>query len=448
MMWFPIYVLSLCIPLAKTVFLPSVHVEASSPLKSSPGWWAQVGDKVYYAPPTSFLGLSQNVSDYYYMQGSPSALTDKIKKHLVGSEGKWHIMHLPYGPSMLEISHASGDRRASFSRLNRLRHGTVLASGYPPFDLLADYVNPLDNTQKALEKAGVDAITPESSMGFLKKLTDFPTRSYSNSTASNQVEHWLKSEFEAMGLTTCFHTFASNSNQLTNVIARVPGTTQSTVTVGAHYDSRPFDGPAPGAEDNGSGVAGLLAMAKAFTLTKVQPKHTVNFVAFAGEEPGLIGSQHYADALKNGGEGLPAECRSQSDSFLQLNSNRKGRSTSAVNRAIIMDEIGWASPNYKKLTVNLESYDTLGRNVMNHMRHSVADHLGDSIDVVHNSGPYGSDHMSFLSNDMECALTINGDDEGYPFYHKSGDTIDNVNADLLTKTAKMNYGALMRMAMV
>merc|ERR1711957_431801 len=77
-------------------------------------------------------------------------------------------------------------------------------------------------------------------------------------------------------------------------------------TVGAHYDSRPFSGAAPGADDNGSGVAALLAIAKAFTDTKAQTKKNVYFVGFAGEEDGLDGSAAYTKALFEGG--LPEEC--------------------------------------------------------------------------------------------------------------------------------------------
>jgi hypothetical protein len=453
MMWLPLFVTTLVLPLGKSLELPSMHVQAALAKKQSPDWWAQVGERIFYSPASSFLGLSQNVSDYYYVMGSKAALTDDIKKHCVGSEGRYHILHLPKGPSMLEVSHTSlgtsGDRRASISKLNKLQYGIVLSEGFPLYDLSADYQNPLDSTGLAFEKAGLDQISADSTMDYLRRLTAFPTRSYSNDSASIEVEHWLQKEFQAMGLTSCFHNFDNGDRQLTNVVAFVPGSSQSSVTVGAHYDSRPFDGKAPGAEDNGSGVAGLLEMARAFMRTKVTPKHSVYFVAFAGEEPGLIGSKHFAQALKAGGDALPTECRRKPDSFIQLTSNRKshGSTEHRTNRAIIMDEIGWASSKLDKLTVNLETYDKQGKVVMDHLRHSSQDHNGDSLEVVHNAHPFGSDHMSFLDQGMEAALTINGDDEAYPFYHRSDDDITNVSPELLTKVVKMNYGALMRMCL-
>jgi Zn-dependent M28 family amino/carboxypeptidase len=394
------------------------------------------------------IGLSQNVSDYYYALGSKSALSEDMKKHCVGSQGVYHIFHLPSGPSMLELSQQIGDRRGALSQVHQLKHGMRLEEGYPIYELDAEYKNPLDQTGQDLEKAGVDEMTPKLAMDYLSKLTAFPTRSYSNSTASGQVEHWLKDQFEKLGMTACFHSFDNNGQQLVNVVGFVPGATQQSVTVGAHYDSRPFEGMAPGAVDNGSGVSVLLTMAKAFMKTKVSPKHNVYFVAFAGEEPGLIGSQHFATALKEDGAGLPGQCRGQfGSSFLQAKS-RRAQAFPGKHRGIILDEIGWKSGKLSKYTVNLETTDELGKVVMDHLRHASNDHNGDDLEVVHNAHPYGSDHMSWLNNGMEAVLSINGDDEGYPFYHRSDDTINNVSPKLLSSIGKMNYGGLMRMCMI
>jgi Zn-dependent M28 family amino/carboxypeptidase len=361
-------------------------------------------------------------------------------------------MHLPKGPSMLEVSQRvsqqsrSGDRRSALSAIKQLKSGTVLSSEFPAYTLKEDYVHPLDEAGQELEKAAVADVTPESTMDFLTKITQFPTRSYSNSAASDKVEHFLKDELEGMGLHTCFHSFAGGATQLTNIVAHLPGKEPGSVTVGAHYDSRPFDGKAPGAEDNGSGLASMLALAKAFTSNKVAPKRSVYFVAFAGEEPGLLGSKAFADALHS--EALPSECSANGEAFLQIQkSGQKRRTAESGHRAIIMDEIGWLSPKLTKPTVNLESYDGLGSKVMQHLRQSTMLHNGDSMDVVHNANPFGSDHMSFLDLNMEAALTINGDDEAYPNYHQSTDTIDNVNGDYMAKIAKMNMGGLMRMCM-
>merc|ERR1740123_524815 len=99
-----------------------------------------------------------------------------------------------------------------------------------------------------------------------------------------------------------------------------------------------------------------------------------------------------------------------------------------------MDEVGWVSHNrgYEREMVNLESYDWTSE-VMQHLAASSRDHNGDSLEVVHSSNPFGSDHMSFLERGMKAVLVINGDDEAYPNYHMSSDTIDNVNTEYAAK---------------
>lgn len=75
------------------------------------------------------------------------------------------------------------------------------------------------------------------------------------------------------------------------------------VLIGAHYDhigiaSRPNsqnDSIMNGADDNASGTAGVLAIAKAFALGKTKPERSVIFMLFTGEEKGLIGSNYYVN---------------------------------------------------------------------------------------------------------------------------------------------------------
>ena len=79
-----------------------------------------------------------------------------------------------------------------------------------------------------------------------------------------------------------------------NVLGTVKGKSKKWVVVGAHYDHLGRMGPDalfPGANDNASGTAMLLSLAEHFAQKKNQPKHNLLFVAFAGEEAGLVGSE-------------------------------------------------------------------------------------------------------------------------------------------------------------
>ena len=85
-----------------------------------------------------------------------------------------------------------------------------------------------------------------------------------------------------------------------NVIAIIPGSSlpDSFIFITAHYDHLGKMGKHtyfPGANDNASGVTMLLNLAKYFRQSENQLKYTLVFIAFAGEEAGLIGSKYYTD---------------------------------------------------------------------------------------------------------------------------------------------------------
>ena len=104
------------------------------------------------------------------------------------------------------------------------------------------------------------------------------------------------------------HPNPGNRRKLYNVIAEFPGEgneEDGIVIVSAHFDSTAQRGttdydsevdPAPGADDDGSGVAGVLAIAKTLKELSQSKRHkrTIRFVLFNAEEQGLIGSQEYA----------------------------------------------------------------------------------------------------------------------------------------------------------
>lgn len=84
-----------------------------------------------------------------------------------------------------------------------------------------------------------------------------------------------------------------------NVVATLKGSgyfTKEKIVVGAHLDSWDL---ATGATANGLGAFSVIDIARTFKALKLKPKRTVEFVLFAGQEQGLLGSMHYVkDAIK------------------------------------------------------------------------------------------------------------------------------------------------------
>jgi hypothetical protein len=131
---------------------------------------------------------------------------------------------------------------------------------------------------------------------------------------------YVAAAFKAMGLEpggdggTYFQSFASPKSPagtaatLRNVIGVLPGAKAGwkgqSALLTAHYDHLGLGWPDvhkgdegklhPGADDNASGVAVMLELAKALAAQE-KPQRTIVFVAFAGEESGLLGSKHYVE---------------------------------------------------------------------------------------------------------------------------------------------------------
>ena len=131
---------------------------------------------------------------------------------------------------------------------------------------------------------------------------------------------WIAAEFKQLGLEpggdggTYFQAFPSARSPsgkpvpLRNVIGVLRGSNAAwagqSAVLGAHYDHLGFGWPDvhkgdegrlhPGADDNASGVAVMLELAKALAAGE-RPQRTLVFVAFTGEESGLQGSKHYVE---------------------------------------------------------------------------------------------------------------------------------------------------------
>ena len=117
---------------------------------------------------------------------------------------------------------------------------------------------------------------------------------------------YLEAELRTLGLEPRAQEFDVEGEVVRNVEAELPGGQQQVVVLGAHYDSVLGS---PGANDNASGVAALLELARAL---RPQPLvRTVRFVFFVNEEPPFftsegMGSLHYARRCRERGERIEA----------------------------------------------------------------------------------------------------------------------------------------------
>lgn len=174
-------------------------------------------------------------------------------------------------------------------------------------------------------QAIVSAISADRIQRSIYVLTSFKTRHTLSDTlpsgdAIGGAASWIRAEFERASkesggrLRVELDTFdqppspprVPTGSQITNIVATLPGTeadtTGRTLVVSGHYDSRatnPLDATsaAPGADDDGSGTAAVLEMARVMSHYKFGA--TIVFLAVAGEEQGLYGSIHWAKEARD-----------------------------------------------------------------------------------------------------------------------------------------------------
>ena len=126
-------------------------------------------------------------------------------------------------------------------------------------------------------------------------LVDFGTR-YSFASNHYTVADAIGDVFAGYGLAPVLRSFVYNAHTMWNVEATQLGTVypDSFVVICGHFDSTSERAGtnAPGADDNGSGVAAVLTAAE--ILAQHEFEYSIRYICFAGEEQGLVGSESYA----------------------------------------------------------------------------------------------------------------------------------------------------------
>lgn len=237
---------------------------------------------------------------------------------------------------------------------------------------------------------------------------------YYKNPGIDEARDWLKSEFSSLGFSTHIEEFLIGSTKAYNVVAELKGVTRpdEIYLVGAHYDSISEQPQvlAPGAEDNASGTAGLLALARSI---KKLPEATIRFIAFSGEEAGLYGSKAYVAALRRNGE----------------NAKVKG--------VYVMDMIGYSADD--DLDVLIETSEAnkplVDLSLASHHRFCQG-----RLETTYNY--WGSDHVPFIEDDYLTALIIENDYANYPAYHHSDDTVAHISKAMGREILKMIGGVL------
>ncbi len=187
---------------------------------------------------------------------------------------------------------------------------------------------------------------------------------------------------------------------LTNVVGLIPGTGPDTIVIGAHRDH--FGRPAglwfPGADDNASGTAVMLEVARALGKIGLRPQRTILFVSFSGEEKDLLGSRLYT--------------------------SRPVLSLGSTKAMINIDHAGVGSG---RLTVGVTG---LEKTTAQEAGQTAG--LADKLDLF---GFFpGGDHVPFKEAGVPTVTIVSGG--VHPHFHQPTDTADTINPEILHTVAR------------
>lgn len=228
---------------------------------------------------------------------------------------------------------------------------------------------------------------------------------------------YLKQKLEGYGYNLSMQKY-SESGQ--NIVATKTGTDypDEYIILGAHYDSKPIGDISPGANDNASGVAALLEIAR--VVQNIDFPYSVSFVFFDEEEIGLLGSQAYAQSFGAFNERLLA----------YINLDMLAWDTGSDLTEVHVRDIANSMSVAEKVFQCNEWYE-----------------IGLQLQRIE-PGTMLSDHASFWRN-QHTAIAINevySGADSYPYIHTVADTLGHFNLPYYLRNVQLAASLLGELA--
>ncbi|MBF8965639.1 M28 family peptidase [Pontibacter sp. FD36] len=268
-----------------------------------------------------------------------------------------------------------------------------------------------------------------------------PARNYQNMEALETAVRYIKSEFEKLDCEVVEQPFKVDNRTYKNVVALFKGQSSAErIVVGAHYD---VCGDQPGADDNASGVVGLLETARLLHEHKPDLKHNIELVAYCLEEPPFFASEDMGSAVHA----------------------RKLHEQQVMVRAMICYEmIGYFSdePNSQKFPDPelAKHYPNKGNFIVvvgktgqegytQQVRDLMRQHTSIDVQSVNLPAGFGlvglSDHRNYWKYDINAIMINDSSFLRNPHYHQTSDTIDTLDFDKMAAVVEGVYGALTKL---
>lgn len=294
---------------------------------------------------------------------------------------------------------------------------------------------PLLLSAQSPEQKGLASIVPSEAERYITILASDSLEGRKGGTLGGmKAAEYIKAELKEMGVKSWgkdyFQPFTSDSyratkDEMRNVLGYIKGKkSDEIVIVGAHYDhigkrNTPINNDSifNGADDNASGVAAVLQVARAFVTSGEKPQRTIVFAFWDGEEMGLLGSYHFVEDYYNN---ITPPLMVAPEIKAYINCDMVGRDKDGDKKHVV----AYYSPEMEVFETWIND-DIDNFNLYLEPEFKIMDNL---------SG--GSDHMPFLEKRVPIVFYHT---DLHKDYHKLTDHADKINFDKVSEIAKLTF---------
>jgi len=245
-------------------------------------------------------------------------------------------------------------------------------------------------------------------------------RNVARAGSLDDAASWISDELAAAGYSPVLENFAVGTAMVSNVYAEVPGRSGSgVVVVGAHYDSVPGS---PGADDNASGVAVMLELAR--RLRDFDSPFTLRFIAFANEESpwfgtASMGSLQHAERAMDRGEDIVAMLSLE---MLGFYDSAKGSQSYPNGFGLFYPSTG----NFVSFVGNARSRSLVHELVAGFRQHARLPSEGAALPEIVKDITR-SDHLAFWQQGVAAVMITDTANFRNPHYHQSTDVAETLD---------------------
>jgi len=271
---------------------------------------------------------------------------------------------------------------------------------------------------------------------FLAK--DCRPRSAGHEKKQARAVKYIARALSESGATVTYQPFTANKRTFVNISAVFPGKSARRVIVGAHYDTF---GDTPGADDNASGIAGLLALGR--MLKGISPINTIELIAYANEEPpyfgtGQMGSAQHAQKLYTEQIGVKAMICLEMIGYFSDKKNSQSYPAAGM---------GALYPDKGDFIAVVGNWDSIGlaRTIQTAMtpflptvRLNLPEIKGMCMDF--------SDHRNFWAKDLPAVMITDTSFFRNPNYHQAGDLPETLDYRRMAQVIRGVHQAVLQLA--